>query len=119
MLWPRESLLMNSTRVPGGTVNSRGLAMPPAEMVIDGWFDGGGGDGPEGGDPPPHAAAARQSTEATARSIYWIVIRPFTELLSGSLWSWNPQEPAPAKPKLSLVWFADSNPTLAIDGQFV
>jgi len=99
-------------------------------MVTVGPDEGGGG---ELGDEPPQAATITGSTKTAPRIRlkvsektparnpwrYWMVIRPLSELLSGSLWSWNPQEPAPAKPKLSLVWFADSNPTLAIDGQFV
>jgi hypothetical protein len=69
MLWRRESLLTNSTRDPGGTVNSLGLAIPVAEIVIL----YGLSDGPEGDSFSPHALNSTKTSAAdrsrTARAI--------------------------------------------------
>jgi hypothetical protein len=64
MLCGRESLFTNSTRVPGGTVISRGLA-PPAVMVIVKGFDDGGGLG-DPGLSPPHAHTPTQAASTNA-----------------------------------------------------
>ena len=65
MSWRREWLLTNRTRVPGGTVSSLGVTIPPLEMVTTNGFEGLVGGVP--GESPPHDTHAALRKNRTAR----------------------------------------------------